>query len=51
MASRKAELVWIFLKGLLGDLQVEEENAFYQLFNYGVFLSTLEYNALFALEK
>lgn len=42
MASRKAELVWMYLKGLLGDLEVEEENAFYQLFNYGVFLSTLE---------
>lgn len=42
MESRKAELVWIYLKGLLGDLQVEEENVFYQPFNYGVFLSTLE---------
>lgn len=42
MASRKVELVWIYSKGLLGDLKVEEGNAFYQLFNYGVFLSTLE---------
>lgn len=30
------------LKGLLGDVQLEGENAFYQLFNYGVFLSILE---------